>query len=65
MKTQNLWDTAKAVLRGKFTVIQAFKKPEKSQTSQQKEEDDKDMEGGTSLVVQWLRLTLPVQGARV
>ena len=29
---QNLWDAAKAVLRGKFTVIQAFlKKEEKSQ----------------------------------
>ena len=30
--TQNLWDAAKAVLRGKFIVIQAFlKKEEKSQ----------------------------------
>ena len=30
--TQNLWDTAKAVLRGKFIVIQAFlKKEERSQ----------------------------------
>ena len=30
--TQNLWDTAKAVLRGKFIAIQAFlKKQEKSQ----------------------------------
>ena len=30
--TQNLWDTTKAVLRGKFTAIQAcFKKQEKSQ----------------------------------
>ena len=29
---QNLWDTAKAVLRGKFIAIQAFlKKQEKSQ----------------------------------
>ena len=25
-KIQNLWDTAKAVLRGKFTVIQAYLK---------------------------------------
>ena len=30
--TQNLWDTVKAVLRGKFIVIQAYlKKQEKSQ----------------------------------
>ena len=30
--SQNLWDTAKAVLRGKFIVIQAFlKKEERSQ----------------------------------
>ena len=30
--TQNLWDTVKAVLRGKFIAIQAyFKKQEKSQ----------------------------------
>ena len=32
MTTQNLWDAAKAVLRGKFIAIQAFlKKQEKSQ----------------------------------
>ena len=30
--TQNLWDTAKAILRGKFVAIQAYlKKQEKSQ----------------------------------
>ena len=30
--TQNLWDTAKAVLRGRFIAIQAYvKKQEKSQ----------------------------------
>ena len=30
--TQNLWDTAKAVLRGKFIAIQAYlRKQEKSQ----------------------------------
>ena len=32
--SQNLWDTAKAVLRGKFIVIQTFlKKQVKSQTT--------------------------------
>ena len=31
-KTQNLWDSVKAVLRGKFTVMQAYlKKQEKNQ----------------------------------
>ena len=31
--TQNLWNTAKAVLRGKFIAIQAYlKKQEKAQT---------------------------------
>ena len=33
-KTQNLWDVAKAVLRGKFIAIQAYlKKQEKSQVN--------------------------------
>ena len=32
--TQNLWDAAKAVLRGKFIAIQAYlKKQEKSQVN--------------------------------
>ena len=32
--TQNLWDTAKAILRGKFIAIQSYpKKQEKSQTN--------------------------------
>ena len=35
MMIQNLWDAAKAVLRGKFIAIQAyFKKEEKSQIKQ-------------------------------
>ena len=34
MTTQNLWDAAKAVLRGKFIAIQSYlKKQEKSQTN--------------------------------
>ena len=34
MMTQNLWDVAKAVLRGKFTAMQSYlKKQEKSQIS--------------------------------
>ena len=33
MTTQNLWDAAKAVLRGKFTAIQSYlKKEEKHRT---------------------------------
>ena len=37
--TQNLWDTIKAVLRGKFIAIQAYlKKQEKSQKQLEKEE---------------------------
>ena len=36
MTYQNLWDAAKAVLRGKFIAIQAkFKKQENSQISNQ------------------------------
>ena len=36
---QNLWDTVKAVLRGKFIAIQAYlKKQEKSQKQLEKEE---------------------------
>ena len=53
MKTQpykNLWDTAKAVLRGKFIVIQAFLKKQ---------------EKGASLVAWRLRICLPMQGTWV
>ena len=50
MTTQNLWDVAKAVLRGKFIAIQSYlKKLEKHQTNnitldlkeQEKEEEKK------------------------
>ena len=37
MTTQNLWDAAKAVLRGKFKAIQSYlNKEEKTQTAQGK-----------------------------
>ena len=47
--TQNLWDTVKAVLRGKFTTMQAYlKKQEKSQinnlTLQLKQLEKEEME---------------------
>ena len=47
--TQNLWDTVKAVLRGKFVAIQAYlKKQEKSQinnlTLQLKQLEKEEME---------------------
>ena len=88
---QNLWDAAKADLRGTFTVNQAFLKiQEKSQINNltnhikefEKEEQtkpkvirrkeiikirkeinrDQENNRGTSLVAQWLRICLPVQG---
>ena len=38
--TQNLWDTVKAVLRGRFIALQAyFKKQEKRQIKQLKKEE--------------------------
>ena len=43
----DLWDTAKAVLRGKFIELSTFKKAKIS---------------GASLVAQWLRVCLLVQG---
>ena len=46
--TQNLWDAAKAVLRGKFIAIQSYLKKQQR----------------ASLVVQWLRISLPMQGTR-
>ena len=47
--TQNLWDTVKAVLRGKFIAIQAYlKKQEKSQinnlTLHLKQQEKEEME---------------------
>ena len=54
--TQNLWVAAKADLRGKFIAIQSYlNKEEKSQISNL----------GTSLVVQWLRIHLSMQGTWV
>ena len=41
--TQNLWDTVKAVLRGRFIAIQAYlKKQEKSQIKQLEKEEMKN-----------------------
>ena len=38
--TQNLWDAAKAVLRGKFIAIQVYlKKPELAETSESMQAD--------------------------
>ena len=31
--TQNLWDTAKAVLRGRFIAIQAYRKKKKKKSN--------------------------------
>ena len=48
--TQNLWDTAKAVLTGKCIAIQVYIKKQ---------------ETGASLVAQWLGICLPMKGTRV
>ena len=34
-KTQNLWDTVKAVLRGKFIAIQAYLKKQEKKSNKQ------------------------------
>ena len=40
--TQNLWDAAKAVLRGKFIAVQSYlKKQEKSQEEKTKPKDSR------------------------
>ena len=73
MMIQNLWDAAKAVLRGKFIAIKAYlKKQEKFQINNltlhlkelEKEEQTKP-KVRASLVVQWLRICLPMQGTQV
>ena len=73
MMIQNLWDAAKAVLRGKFIAVQSYlKKQEKSQINNltlhlkelEKEEQTKP-EVRASLVAQWLRICLLVQETRV
>ena len=71
--TQNLWDAAKTVIRGKFIPIQSYlKKQEKSQISnltlhlnQLEKEEQKSPNVGPSLVAQWLRICLPMQGTQV
>ena len=63
---QNLWDTAKAALRGKFRDIQAFLKKEKisnNLTCHLKELEKREQSKPkvrASLVVQWLRVRLPM-----
>ena len=43
--TQNLWDTVKAVLRGRFITIQAYvKKQEKSQINNRSEEHTSELQ---------------------
>ena len=62
--TQNLWDATKAVLREKFRAIQShLKKQEKSQINNLTLHL-KQLERA-SLVAQWLRVCLPMQGTRV
>ena len=46
---QNLWDAAEAVIRGKFIAVNTYIKKKER----------------ASLVVQWLRICLPMQGTRV
>ena len=86
--TQNLWDTAKAGLRGKFIALKSYlKKQETSQINnltlhlkQVEKEEQKnpkvsrrkeiikirsEINERASLVAQWLRICLPMQGTRV
>ena len=86
---QNLWDAAKAILRGKFIAIQSYlKKQETSQinnlTLHLKQLEKEEQKNPTvsrrkeiikirseinktraSLVAQWLRICLLMQGTRV
>ena len=56
MTTQNLWDAAKAVLTWNIIAIHAYlRKQEKSQINNLQ----------TSLMAQWLRICLPMQGTQV
>ena len=65
--TQNLWDTIKAVLRGKFIALQAYlKKQEKSQinnlTLHLKQLEKDEMENlRESVLMRWMKLELIIQ----
>ena len=53
MTTQNLWDAAKAVLRGKFTAIQSYLKKQKHRLDNLTlplKQLEKEEEGKTKLV---------------
>ena len=69
--TQNLWNAAKAVLRGKFIAIQScLKKQETSQINNlnlhpKQLEKEEQKYPRASLVAQWLRVCLPMRGTRV
>ena len=82
--TPNLWDAAKAVLRGKFIAIKSYlKEQETSQINNLKQLEKEEQKipkvsrrkeiikirsginERASLVAQWLRICLPMQGTRV
>ena len=48
MTTQNLWDSAKAVLRGKFIAIQSYLKKQEKQLGKKRTKPPKLVEGKTS-----------------
>ena len=69
---QNLWDATKEVLKGNFIAIQSYlRKQEKSQINnltlhlKQLKKEEQKHQSWASLVAQWLRICLPMQGTRV